>query len=217
MEDGRRLISNSFKYRLLLIVTNMVTIETILKEEFPELQVEVASIPMSSDIRYDEILSALKYIRENKLVQDSEKVLSGNNHINRSSVTYPIIFPCQEVDLDFQVDWLQGPMFYVGYIKIDENIQVRMYGMKITDANTTALESYQNIVNQLEELAKQDAESRKKNCADLSDSSSDKIARAKILGSHFQYIRGLNAALQVIADIDGTEYKQIRPQFSVEE
>ncbi len=113
----------------------MDTIETILKREFPELKVDIPSFPGTSNIEQDELTKALQYIREKKLFQDSEKLLKGYNPM-RSSVTYPIIFPEQKRELSFRVEWIQGPMIYLGRIESknhvgDSVLQVRMYGMNI--------------------------------------------------------------------------------------
>ncbi len=113
----------------------MDTIETILNREFPELEVDVSSIPETSDIKQEELTKALQSIRENKLVQKSEELLSGTELII-SSVTYPIIFPEQKRELSFRMDWIQGSMAYVGYVQtknhVGDNVpQIRMYGMRI--------------------------------------------------------------------------------------
>ena len=113
----------------------MEPIEAILKREFPELDVDVPSIPGTSDIKPDELSNALQYIRKNRLVQDPESLLDGTEPL-KSSVKYPIIFPNQKRKLSFRVDWIQGPMVFVGYILasnyVGEDIpQARFYGMSI--------------------------------------------------------------------------------------
>ena len=113
----------------------MEPIETILKREFPELDVDVPSIPGTSDIKPDELNSTLQYIRKNQLVQDSTSLLDGTKPL-RSSVKYTIIFPNQSRELSFRVDWIQGPMVYVGYIQTPNHVgedipQARFYGMRI--------------------------------------------------------------------------------------
>ena len=112
----------------------MEPIETILKREFPELDVDVPSIPGTSDIQPDELNNALQYIRKNQLVQDSASLLDGTKPL-RSSVKYPIIFPNQSRKLSFRVDWIQCPMVYVGYIQTPNHVgedipQARFYGMR---------------------------------------------------------------------------------------
>lgn len=113
----------------------MEALETVLEKEFPELTVKISSIPGTSDIKSDELSKALKYIRKNKLVQDSTKLLASTKHM-RNSVSYPIIFTGQERDLNFKVDWIQGPMVCVGYIQAPNGagvniVQARMYGMRL--------------------------------------------------------------------------------------
>jgi hypothetical protein len=113
----------------------MEALETVLGNEFPELAVNVPSIPGTSDIKQEELAKALQYIRKNNLVQDSTNLLASTEPM-RSSVSYPIIFPNQERDLNFRVDWIQGPMVYCGYIqspnKVGENVvQARLYGMRL--------------------------------------------------------------------------------------
>ena len=113
----------------------MEPIEAILNREFPELDVDVPSIPGMSDIEPDELNRALQYIRANQLVQDSESLLAATKPL-RSSVKYPIIFPNQPRELSFRVDWIQGPMVYVGYIQTPNHLggqisQARLYGMRI--------------------------------------------------------------------------------------
>ncbi|MBS3172701.1 hypothetical protein J4438_03960 [Candidatus Woesearchaeota archaeon] len=112
----------------------MDTIENILKREFPELKVEIPSIPGTSDIKSDELSKAILYIRENKLVQDSINLLTCLKPM-RSSVIYPINFPNQERGLMFRVDWVQESMIYVGYVQSrnfqDNRIQARFYSMTL--------------------------------------------------------------------------------------
>jgi len=113
----------------------MEPIETILNRGFPELEVDVPSIPGTSDIKPEELTNALQYIRKNRLVQDSESLLAGTKPL-RSSVIYPIIFPEQSRKLSFRVNWIQGPMVYVGHIQTPNNsgediLQARFYGMRI--------------------------------------------------------------------------------------
>jgi len=113
----------------------MEPIEAILKREFPELVVDVPSILSMSDIQLDELTSAIRYIRKNRLVQDSVFLLNGTRPL-KSSVKYPIIFPNQSRELSFLVDWMQGPMVYVGHIQTSNHLgedipQTRFYGMRI--------------------------------------------------------------------------------------
>jgi len=113
----------------------MEALETVLKNEFPELSVDVPSIQETSDIKPEELTKALQYIRKNNLVQDSADLLTSTEPM-RSSVSYPIIFPNQERDLNFRVDWIQGPMVYCGYIQSPNNVgenvvQARLYGMRL--------------------------------------------------------------------------------------
>jgi hypothetical protein len=113
----------------------MKELKTILAEEFPELKVEEPVIPGNSDISEEELLNALKYIRNNNLVQDSARLLTYTEPM-RSCVTYPIIFSGQQRDIEFKVRWVQGPMVYIGTIQTQDNIgreviQARFYGMHI--------------------------------------------------------------------------------------
>jgi hypothetical protein len=113
----------------------MDTIEIILKREFPELEVDVPSLPGTGDIQQDELSKALQYIRKNRLIQDSQTVLSSSEPM-RDSVIYPVIFPEQSRKLNFKVHWIQGPMLFVGYIQTQNHVgddipQARLYGMRI--------------------------------------------------------------------------------------
>lgn len=113
----------------------MDAIETILKNEFPELRVDVPSIHGISDIKQDELEKSIRYIRDERLIQDAEKLLTESKPL-RSSVTYQIIFPQQKRPLNFKVDWIQGPMVCIGYIQTFDHLgnnldQVRMYGMHL--------------------------------------------------------------------------------------
>ena|SRR3989338_11705402 len=113
----------------------MESIEAILKREFPELEVDVPSIPGTSNIKPEELTNALQYIRNNRLVQDSDSLLTETKPL-RSSVAYPIIFPQQYRELSFKVNWIQGPMVYIGYIQTPNHLgedipQARFYGMRI--------------------------------------------------------------------------------------
>ncbi len=113
----------------------MEPIEEILKREFPELDVDIPTIPHTGDIKPDELNQALKYIRENKLVQDAISLLDGTK-ILRNSVNYPIIFPNQSRGLNFRVEWIPGVNVRVGEIQTSYNletdiVQTRFYGMRI--------------------------------------------------------------------------------------
>ncbi|MBU0665769.1 MAG: hypothetical protein ABIC91_05460 [Nanoarchaeota archaeon] len=113
----------------------MDALERVLKKDFPELSVDVPSIPETSDIKPDELSKVLQYIKKNKLVQDSTSLLASTEPM-RSSVSYPIIFPNQERDINFRVDWIHASMVYVGYIQSlnhvgDNNVQVKLYGMRL--------------------------------------------------------------------------------------
>lgn len=112
-------------------------IESILKKEFPELRVEISSMPATSDIQQEELSKAITYVRENELVQDSQRLLS-EPQLMRESVTYPIIFPDQERKLFFEVKWVQGPMKYIGFIQTrtpsgQDELLARLYGMYLRD------------------------------------------------------------------------------------
>ena len=72
--------------------------------------------------------------------------------------------------------------------------------------------NYQLIVRQLEDLVNGDAKSREKICK---EDNLSHVERAKILGSHCQYVRGLNEALRVVARLNNEEYKPISPMFKV--
>ena len=111
----------------------MVDLENVLKEEFPELSVNFPIIPGTSNITTEELSKAVQYIKKNELVQDSAKLLTSSEKM-RNSISYNIIFPNQERDLTFVVDWIQGPMVYLGKIqssnKVGNNIiQARFYDM----------------------------------------------------------------------------------------
>ena len=93
----------------------MVFLELILKEKFPELEVGYPFVPGTSNITQVELVEAIQYIRDNKLVQDSANLLSSTQPL-RSSVSYPIVFPNQRRELEFTVDWIQGPNVFVGYV-----------------------------------------------------------------------------------------------------
>nr|MBA4405592.1 hypothetical protein [Nanoarchaeum sp.] len=109
----------------------MDSIENILKAEYPGLNVDVVNHPINSDITQEELVKALHYIKEYRLIEDSTSLLSQITP-SRTSVTYPMF--SQPRELNFRVDWVQGPMVVVGYIeskgKLGENItQVRLYNM----------------------------------------------------------------------------------------
>ena len=113
----------------------MTLLESIIKDKFPELEVDVPSIPGTSDITQVELAEAIQYIRDNKLVQDSANLLASTRPL-RSSVSYLVIFPNQRRELEFRVDWIQGPNVYVGYVQsknsVGDNVsQARMYGMRL--------------------------------------------------------------------------------------
>ena len=110
-------------------------LSAILKKEFLELNVDIISIPGTSNIEFEELTNAVQYIKNNKLIQDAEALLTGVEPM-RSSVTYPIHFPNQERELNFKVDWIQGPMVYKGCIQTKNHVGddvpvVRIYGMRI--------------------------------------------------------------------------------------
>ena len=107
--------------------------ETLLAINFPELRFEIAS---DYGVREEEFLNAFGYIRDNKLIQDSRKLLEDNSPM-RSSIVYPIIFPKQQRALNFEVHWIQGPMVYIGHLKTCNSNQdlflARLYGMRIVE------------------------------------------------------------------------------------
>jgi hypothetical protein len=88
----------------------------------------------------DELSKALGYIRDNGLVRDAQDLMpftsSGKiDHVLRYSVTYPIYFPGQKRDLNFNVEWVDGSYVYIGRINAKRNnedvMQVQLYGMRI--------------------------------------------------------------------------------------
>jgi len=110
----------------------MDTIETILKKEFPELQVETH---ISGDITQHELEMSIRYIRDNKLIQDAQQLLNQTKPI-RESVTYPLFFFGQDRAFNFKVDWVQGPMIFIGYLRTTtanckDVSQARLYAMRI--------------------------------------------------------------------------------------
>lgn len=112
-----------------------IKIEDVLSREFPELSVDVPSLPGNGDIQEEELRNALEAIKKQGLVQDAIKLLSQGKML-RSSIAYQIIFPDQKRELDFRVDWIQGPMVYVGYILSKNHLgngvtQARLYGMNL--------------------------------------------------------------------------------------
>ena len=115
----------------------MDSIETILAREFLELRVGVPVILGNNDITESEIIESLKYIREQRLIQDAQSLLSGINPM-RNSVSYPLIFPNQERELFFRVDWFLKMRVYCGKIQTqntmgNELTQVRLYDLVLRE------------------------------------------------------------------------------------
>ncbi len=111
----------------------MLNLERIVKENFPELLVNIPSLPGTSDATQSELAEAIKYIRDLKLVQDAISILGSTPPV-RSSITYPIFFPQRPRELEFRVEWVQGPDVFVGYIQsinsAGERIpQARLYSL----------------------------------------------------------------------------------------
>ncbi|MCD4759363.1 hypothetical protein K8R33_00560 [archaeon] len=116
----------------------MVDLTKILKTEFPELEVDIPSIPLNSRITEEELTNAIRYINRNKLFQDVMNLVPGGKVSPsdsetplRDSVTYPIIFPDQKRGLSLKIDWIQGPNTYIGWILSSGQSQARMYGMHL--------------------------------------------------------------------------------------
>ena len=112
---------------------NAWRIYDILGKEFPELGVD--STDIYGDIKQSELTEVIRYIRTMKLFQDAISLIPDSEPL-RNSVTYPVIFPDQVRELSFRVDWVQGPMVYVGRIQSqdhsgEEITQARMYGMRL--------------------------------------------------------------------------------------
>jgi hypothetical protein len=117
-------------------MTKGPSLEDELKREFPELHFVTFKGSKESDIESPEFLSAIKYIKENKLIQAAENALSDNEFF-RESVSYPIVFSDnQKRELFFKVGWADTLDKYIGFIQSlndsgEKVNQVRMYGMRL--------------------------------------------------------------------------------------
>jgi len=94
-------------------------------------------VPKLSDIEVPEFLKAIEYIKENKLIQDSENLLS-NKKPMIDSVSYPLILPNQKRELFFKVGWAENPDKYIGCLQSsndsgDKITQARMYCIQLKE------------------------------------------------------------------------------------
>lgn len=106
-------------------------LEKILNEEFPELEVEIPTL-FATEITTNELRESMKMIKNQSYVENAIRTLNDDPK-HEKSITYSIVFPDQERNLYFKVEWVQGPNVFIGWIISKESLGKEKYHARLYD------------------------------------------------------------------------------------